>query len=87
MKEFWDIVKFPHLAEKSMNMVEMENKLVFVVDKKARREDIKKAVETEFGVTVENVNIVITTKGMKKAFVKLSEKDLASDIATRMGML
>ena len=87
MKEFWDIVKFPHLAEKSMNMVEMENKLVFVVDKKARREDIKKAVETEFGVTVENVNIVITTKGMKKAFIKLSEKDLASDIATRMGML
>lgn len=86
-KTFWDTVKFPQLAEKSMNMVEMENKLVFIVNKKARKGEIKKAVEAEFGVTVEKVNLVVTTKNHKKAFVKLSDKDSASDIASRMGML
>ena len=70
-----------------MNMVEMENKLVFIVNKKAKKVDIKSAVEGEFNVTVERVNFVITTKGQKKAFVKLSDKDSASDIASRMGML
>ena len=86
-KTFWDTVKFPQLAEKSMNMVEMENKLVFIVNKKARKDEIKKAVEAEFGVTVEKVNLVVTAKNHKKAFVKLSDKDSASDIASRMGML
>lgn len=86
-KSLWDTVKFPHLAEKSMNMVEMENKLVFIVNKKAKKADIKKAVEEEFNVKVEKVNLVITMKGQKKAFVKLSDNDSASDIASRMGML
>ena len=86
-KTFWDTVMFPQLAEKSMNMVEMENKLVFIVNKKARKDEIKDAVEGEFKVTVEKVNLVITPKGQKKAFVKLSDKDSASDIASRMGML
>ena len=86
-KTFWDTVRFPQLAEKSMNMVEMENKLVFIVNKKARKDEIKNAVEAEFNVSVDKVNLVITRKGQKKAFVKLSEKDSASDIASRMGML
>ena len=86
-KTFWDIAKFPHLTEKSMNMVEMENKLVFVVARKVRKQQIKEAIEKEFGVTVADVNMIITTKGQKKAVVKLSEKDSASDIASRMGML
>ena len=86
-KSFWDIVKFPHLAEKSMNIVEMENKLVFIVDRKAKKSDIKNAVEGQFNVKVTDVNVVITTKGQKKAFVKLSDKDSASDIASKMGML
>lgn len=86
-QSMWDLVKFPQLAEKSMNMVEMENKLVFIVQKKAKRSEIKEAIEKEFGVTVEKVNVVITMKGQKKAYVKLSAKDSASDIASRMGML
>jgi large subunit ribosomal protein L23 len=86
-KNFWDIVKFPHLAEKSMNMVEMENKLVFIVDRRVNKDQIKSAVESEFNVKVEDVNIIITKKSQKKAYVKLSGKDSASDIASRMGML
>lgn len=83
----WEILKYPHLAEKSMNMVELENKLVFIVDRKADKKQIRKAIEKEFDVEAESVNVEITRKGQKKAYIKLNPKYLASDIASRLGMV
>lgn len=83
----WKTLFYPHLAEKSMNMVELENKLVFIVARKATRAQIKEAIEKGFNVKVLSVNMVITQKGLKKAYVKLSPEHLASDIASRMGMI
>ncbi len=40
-----------------------------------------------FNVKVLAVNMVITQKGTKKAYIKLSPDNLASDIASRMGMI
>jgi large subunit ribosomal protein L23 len=82
-----NVVSYPQLAEKSINMVEFENKLVFVVDRRATKQEIKEAVEQGFKVKVEDVNTVITTKGQKKAFVKLSPDHPASDVASRLGMV
>ena len=83
----WKVLLYPHLAEKSMNLVELENKLVFMVNMKSTKEDIKKAVEKEFNVKVESVNTEITRKGGKKAFVKLRPEFSASDIASRLGII
>jgi large subunit ribosomal protein L23 len=83
----WNILEYPHLAEKSMNLVEMENKLIFIVKRNATRKKIKEAVEKGFNVKVEKVNIETTRKGLKKAYVKLYPEYSASDIATRLGML
>lgn len=83
----WTVLKYPHLAEKSMNMVEMDNKLVFMVDRRARKEEIKKAIEKGFNVKVESVNVLITQKGVKKAYAKLDASSDAVDIASRLGML
>lgn len=83
----WKVLKYPHLAEKSMNMIEFENKLVFIVDFKAKKNEVKEAVEKGFDVKVEDVNIEITRKGLKKAYVKLSSESIASDIASRLGIL
>jgi len=83
----WNVLKYPNLAEKAMNMVEMENKLVFVVRKAASKDQIKEAVEKGFDVKVIKVNVEVTQKGEKKAYVKLSPGDSAADIASRMGML
>ena len=83
----WSIIQYPHLAEKSMKSVELDNKLVFIVDRKANKDLIARAVEKEFNVVVVNVNTVVTQKGLKKAYVKLSEKYSAMDIATRLGMV
>jgi len=83
----WKVLMFPQLAEKSMNMVELENKLVFIVNKKAKKEQIKEAIEEQFNVRVIKINVEITMKGEKKAYVKLHPDDSAADIASKMGML
>lgn len=86
-KDPWRVLKYPQLAEKSINMVEIENKLVFIVSKKATKEQIKEAIEKQFSVRVIKVNVEVTRKGEKKAFIKLHPDDSAADIASRMGML
>jgi large subunit ribosomal protein L23 len=83
----WKVILYPHLAEKSMNLVEAENKLVFMVSRKATKKEIKQDVENSFNVKVDSVNVEITPKGGKRAYVRLGPQDSASDIASRLGML
>ncbi|MEM7816126.1 MAG: 50S ribosomal protein L23 [Candidatus Aenigmatarchaeota archaeon] len=78
---------YPHLAEKSMKMVEAENKLVFMVRRNSTRKEVKDAVEKAFEVKVEKVNFEITPNGEKKAYVKLKREFSASDIATKLGIV
>ncbi len=83
----WDIIMYPHLAEKSMNMIEMENKLVLIVRRKSRKSEIKEAIEKEFGVKVESIRTLVTTDGKKKAIATLAPDYQASDIASKFGMM
>jgi large subunit ribosomal protein L23 len=41
-----DVVLFPMMTERSVYMIENENKLVFIVNHKANKHDISKAIET-----------------------------------------
>lgn len=83
----WTVLKFPHLSEKSIGLVESDNKLVFMVADKATKTQVKWAVEKAFAVKVEQVRVLIDRKGRKKAFVRLSKDNSALEIATKMGML
>ncbi|ACX73523.1 ribosomal protein L23 [Methanocaldococcus vulcanius M7] len=82
----FDVIKMPVVTEKTVKMIEEENKLVFYVDKKATKEDIKKAMKELFDVEVEKVNTLITPKGEKKAYVKLKPKYDATKIAASLGI-
>ena len=64
-----------------------ENKLVFIVDRKANKIEIRKAVEEVFNVKVVKVNTAIMPTGKKKAYVKLAEDSLALDVATDLGLM
>lgn len=81
------IIEHSHLTEKSIRNVELRNELVFIVIKKATKEEIKEAIEKEYEVKVDKINVCIDRKGRKKAFVKLNEKYHALDIATKLGMM
>ncbi|MBI4173396.1 MAG: 50S ribosomal protein L23 [Candidatus Aenigmarchaeota archaeon] len=83
----YDVIIHPHLAEKSMKMIELQNNLVFMVRRTASKRAIKQAVEQGFAVKVQSVRTEITRKGQKKAYVRLAPDSSAVDIATRMGMV
>ncbi len=77
----------PVTTEKAISLIEKENKLVFIVDRRANKKQIKEAFEKAFNVKVEKVNTLITPEGEKKAYIKLAKEYSAIDIATRLGIL
>ncbi|MEM5793301.1 MAG: 50S ribosomal protein L23 [Candidatus Aenigmatarchaeota archaeon] len=81
------VIKYPHMTEKSIPLIEKENKLVFIVDRKYNKKDIKLAIEEAFNVKVDKVRTLITREGKKKAFVKLKPEYQAADIAVRLGII
>jgi len=85
--ESYKIIKYPMMTERSVNMIENENKLIFIVDRRANKHDIAAAVKELYEVEAEAVNTLITRKGEKKAFIKLKDEYDASDVAIRLGIL
>jgi len=81
------VIKYPLSTEKSIRLMESENKLIFVVEPKSTKQEIKEAVEKTFKVKVEKVTTLVTWKGVKRAFVKLSPETPALDIATDLGLM
>lgn len=61
-----EIIKKPIITEKSMLLVENENKYTFSVDKRANKIQIKKAVEELFNVKVVKVNKINTLPKKKR---------------------
>lgn len=82
-----DVIFYPLMTESASLMVERDNKLLFVVDLKAGKADVKRAVEELYEVKVERVTMSITPNGEKKAFVKLKPEFKASDVAIKLGIL
>lgn len=81
-----DIILAPVITEKSANVQADGKKVVFKVAKDANKVQIRQAVESAFGVKVQNVNTVNVrakkkrvgryegkTKAYKKAIITLAE--------------
>ena len=82
-----DVIFYPLMTESASLMVERDNKLLFIVNAKAGKGDVKKAVEELYDVKVAKVNVLMTSQGTKKAFVKLEPEFKASDVAIKLGIL
>lgn len=87
MSELYKVIVKPIQSEKALGLIEEQNTIVFIVDRGAGKHDVKRAVEEIFEVKVDEVRTVITPRGLKKAYVKLSPEYKASEVATRLGML
>lgn len=82
----FDVIIHPDVTEKSMKLLESENKLVFAVSLKSNKHDIKNAVETLYEVKVTDVNTLVNPRGVKKAYVQLSPEFRAEEVATKVGI-
>jgi large subunit ribosomal protein L23 len=83
----YDVILYPMMTEVASRILEAENKLVFAVNLKASKEDVRRAVEELYEVKVEKVTTMITPKGEKKAYVKLHPDYKAADVAIKLGIL
>ncbi len=82
-----EVIKYPLLSEDAVTLLESENKITFIVDRRSDKHDVRRAVQQLYEVRVEQVRTLITPQGDKKAFVKLTQEYKASDLAVRLGIL
>ncbi|MCX6798945.1 MAG: 50S ribosomal protein L23 [Candidatus Diapherotrites archaeon] len=83
----FEVILFPLITEKAVNMIERENKLCFIVNNAATKQDVKKVVQQSYGVKVDSVRVVNDRKGRKKAIVKINRQFKADEIATKLGVI
>jgi len=90
MKVLHEVVKSPCLTEKSNFLQELQGKVVFKVDPRANKIEIKQAVESLFDVKVSSVKTtrvsgkkkrvgmksIGRTSNWKKAYVTLAEGEI-----------
>merc|ERR1711991_668424 len=86
-KSYYNIVKYPLQTESAMNKIEEQNTIVFIVDPKANKHQIKKAVESLYQFKTANINTLIRPDGLKKAFVRLTPDFEALEEANKMGFV
>ncbi len=78
----YDIIKVPLTTESALKKIEENNTLVFLVDIRANKRQIKDAVKRLYDIKAEKVNTLIRPDGQKKAYVKLTKDYDALDVAT-----
>lgn len=80
------IIIKPIATEKAIRAIEIENKISFIVDRRARKAQIKEEIEEMFKVKVEKINVLLKSN-QKIAIIKLKADTPAIDIATKLGMI
>ena len=86
----WDryqILLAPCSSERFYKKMENENTIIFYVNQKANKQEIKKAFKDAFNVLPQRVNTMNTILGRKKAFIKLPKTTEASEIASKIGLI
>ena len=86
MVNYYAIIKKPLVTENTFDLIEDQNKLVFIVERSANKFQIKQAIENLYSVKVIKINTLITPGGEKKALVKLHPNDSAADLAIKLGI-
>ncbi|XP_068923421.1 large ribosomal subunit protein uL23-like [Petaurus breviceps papuanus] len=82
--DHYAIIKFPLTTESAMKTIEDNNTLVFIVDVKANKHQIKQAVKKLYDIDVAKVNTLIWPDGEKKAYVRLAADYDALDVANKI---
>jgi large subunit ribosomal protein L23Ae len=76
-----DVLLYPLNTESAMKKIEEHNTLVFIVNVRSNKPQIKAAVKEMYDVDTIKVNTLIRPDGSKKAYVKLTPDVDALDIA------
>ncbi|KAI3462667.1 hypothetical protein Pfo_019330 [Paulownia fortunei] len=81
------VIRYPLGTESAIKAILECNTLVFVVDKRADKKNIKDTVAKMFKIRAKKVNTLITPDGTKKAYVMLPPDCNALDVAKKIKIL
>jgi large subunit ribosomal protein L23 len=81
----YKVLLHPYVTEKSLNHMEIGNRLEFIVHRKASKDQVKRAFEALYEAKVTKVNTRILGDG-KHAIIKLAEPGKAEEIGMRIGI-
>ncbi|XP_073293820.1 large ribosomal subunit protein uL23-like [Primulina huaijiensis] len=81
------VIQYPIITESAMKAILENNTLVFIVDKRADKNDVKDAVRIMLQIKAEKVNTLNLPNGAKKAYVKLGPGYNAIDVAKKIRIL
>jgi large subunit ribosomal protein L23 len=87
MKDPHKVILYPLATEKAVRLIERENRLTFVVSPDANKTDVKRAVELLYGVEVESVRMERESGGRKRAYVRLTPRFIADEVASKLGVI
>ncbi|HKN06731.1 MAG TPA: 50S ribosomal protein L23 [Thermoplasmata archaeon] len=79
------IILHAYVTEKSMDEMERQNKLEFVVDRRANRSEIRAAIEGIYQCKVAKITVKIVRVG-KIATIRFTKEFSAEDIGGRAGV-
>jgi large subunit ribosomal protein L23Ae len=83
----FSILISPCTSERFYKKMETENTIIFYVDARSNKQQIKSAFEQAFGCKPERVNTLNTVGGRKKAYIKVPRTTEASEIANKIGLI
>lgn len=85
--DHYAILRYPLTTESAMKKIEENNTLVFIVDIRAGKRQIRDAVEKMYEIQTRKVNTLIRPDGQKKAYVRLTAEHDALDVANKIGII
>ncbi|KAH0500212.1 60S ribosomal protein L23a [Microtus ochrogaster] len=85
--DLYAIIKFPLTTESAIKTTDDNSTLVFIVDVKANKRQIKQAVKKLYDIDVAKVNTLIRPDEEKKAYVRLAPDYDALDVANKIGII
>merc|ERR1712010_277290 len=84
----YQILKYPLTTESAMKKIEENNTLVFIVDVRASKSQIKEAIKKMYDpIDVMKINTLVRPDGQKKAYVHLTQDFDALDVANKIGII
>ena len=81
------VIQYPLVGESASKLMEDQNTLVFIVNLKSTKTDIKRTFKERFGSEIRRVNTLIRPDGKKKAFVTLKGDQAAVELGSKIGII
>jgi len=83
----YSILKHPLATESAMQQIENNHTLVFIVDQRANKKQIRDSVKRMYDIQAAKVNTLIRPDGQKKAYVRLTSDFDALEVANKIGII